>query len=292
MADENEDTVQDEAADPKVEAKAREMGWSPRENWKGPEDKWIDAETFVENGEKILPIVNAHNRDLKAKLVRLEGVVTEQQKIIQASQEAMAALEEFHTSETKRQVAEARKGLVSQIKTAKREGDVDSEVELTSELSKLDAAEATAAGEPPKKEAKKAETVTPDSRDIDPGFAAWWKKNPWFGVDQRKSIIMESQAKIMRLSGDYDDLSGEDFFEAVQAVVEGKKPTARREDKVEGSRGGSGATRGGKTWSDLSREEKDACDSFNSRLVGEGRVHKDIASWRKAYIKKLYGDGA
>lgn len=47
------------------EKEARADGWVPKEDWKGAEDKWTEAQTFVERGEKISGI-------LKGKIGRLE----------------------------------------------------------------------------------------------------------------------------------------------------------------------------------------------------------------------------
>ena len=52
MSDENTD----------VEARARDMGWSPRDSWRGKAEDWIDAETFVKRGTEILPILRAKSR--------------------------------------------------------------------------------------------------------------------------------------------------------------------------------------------------------------------------------------
>lgn len=41
------------------EARARSMGWRPREEFRGDESKWVDATEFVRRGEEHLPIVRA-----------------------------------------------------------------------------------------------------------------------------------------------------------------------------------------------------------------------------------------
>ena len=38
-----------------AETAAREMGWRPKEEFRGEAEKWVDAETFVSRGEHFLP---------------------------------------------------------------------------------------------------------------------------------------------------------------------------------------------------------------------------------------------
>lgn len=42
-----------------IEDQAREQGWVPKEEWKGPEEKWTPADVFVEKGEKITGILKS-----------------------------------------------------------------------------------------------------------------------------------------------------------------------------------------------------------------------------------------
>ena len=41
------------------EQEAREQGWKPKDEWTGPDDKWTDAETFVDKGDKIAGILKS-----------------------------------------------------------------------------------------------------------------------------------------------------------------------------------------------------------------------------------------
>lgn len=44
-----------------IEIKARQMGWRPREEFRGPDHKWVDAEEFVERGESWVPYLKERN---------------------------------------------------------------------------------------------------------------------------------------------------------------------------------------------------------------------------------------
>ena len=55
-----------------IEAQAREQGWVPKEEWKGPEDKWTEASVFVEKGEKISGILKSRVDRQQQEIDRLK----------------------------------------------------------------------------------------------------------------------------------------------------------------------------------------------------------------------------
>ena len=63
-----DDAEQQDAADSEatsqagIEAEARKMGWLPESEWMGAPPKYgfVDAQTFLERGETILPILKAN----------------------------------------------------------------------------------------------------------------------------------------------------------------------------------------------------------------------------------------
>ena len=64
------------ADDPAVEARAREMGWKPLAEYRGPPGRWQPAADFIQRGENILPIVRDMNRRQLERIGKLEGEVT------------------------------------------------------------------------------------------------------------------------------------------------------------------------------------------------------------------------
>src|SRR5271166_5657668 len=69
-------------ADAAVEARAREMGWKPLAEYRGPPGKWQPAADFISRGENILPIVRQQNRALTEKVGRMEGEFTSMRKTL------------------------------------------------------------------------------------------------------------------------------------------------------------------------------------------------------------------
>lgn len=71
-----ETTKEGPAQSQELEREARKMGWVPQDEWKGRDEDWKDADTWVAKGKEIGPIVNAKLKaevaELKASFKRLE----------------------------------------------------------------------------------------------------------------------------------------------------------------------------------------------------------------------------
>ena len=67
-----------------VEDKAREMGWSPKEDFEGDESKWVSAETFVAR------------KPLFDKIESQSKYIKSVEKSTRQTQEALQALAEHH----------------------------------------------------------------------------------------------------------------------------------------------------------------------------------------------------
>jgi hypothetical protein len=273
-----------------VEAKAREMGWRPKEEWHGRPDGWQDAETFVARGEEILPIVRSQNKQLRSEVDDLKAKLAEATTILQASQESIEALKELNSAETRKKMEEQKATLKTQLVAAKEAGDHAREVELEDQLDTHNAAlrEATKTAEPePKK-------TTPKATE-DPGFIAWKKENPWFGTETRKSSIAVAIATEMRADASYNDLVGKAFFDKVGEEVERTLGGgAKRPPRVTGGGGngeGGGGSSPGQTFADLPQDAKDACNRTAARVVGDpkkGKAFATLSEYQKHYAAKFF----
>src|SRR5512146_1603526 len=82
----NSENVMDDVTIPDAaEAEASHMGWMPQERWVSegkPADKWVDAKTFLERGENILPIVRQNLHKTREELEQLRRTVGEQTEVL------------------------------------------------------------------------------------------------------------------------------------------------------------------------------------------------------------------
>lgn len=268
------------------EAEARTLGWVPKEEFRGDESRWVDAETFLERGHTVMPILKASNKRLEGEVERLRGETERLQGLFQASQEAITELQTVHTEHTKAAVARARKDLLSELKAAREDGNVELEVKLTDELADLRDQEKAADAKP-----KPAATPAQPVDAVHPDFKAWVSDNPWFGSDQRKTMRAMGIAQELRSDPENDGLLGRVFYDKVLAVME-ERAGGPTHSKVGGTRPSAGAATGSKDYANLPPDAKDACDRQGKKLVGEGRAFKDVTAWRKYYTDMYYeGEG-
>lgn len=271
MADEQEQSVEKEAS---------ELGWVPREQFKGNPDRWIPAEEFLERGRHILPIVNENNERLRKELTSTKTEMARMAELLKASQESIEALNEHHQAEVKRRVEQTRMELMEQIKEARQEGDIEQEIELNAKLADLRNPPKSTVKDPPEAPAK---PVIPEV------FTQWQAENKWFGTDTRRTRLAMTISAELR--DKQDQRVGREFLDAVTAEVDDILGPARDSSKVEGSRGGErGNTGSGKSFQDLPTEAKEACDGFAGRLVGPGRAYKTLADWRAKYASDYFAE--
>src|SRR2546421_12509972 len=81
-----------------TEVKAKELGWAPKEEFRGNPEKWVDAETFLKRGEEILPLVKAQNRKLQNEVTALQRENAETKGLLRASMESIEELKNFNST--------------------------------------------------------------------------------------------------------------------------------------------------------------------------------------------------
>lgn len=273
-----------------VEDQAKQLGWVPQDQFRGPAEAWVDAETFVRKGEEILPLVRANNKKLHTELAQTQQQVRELKQLVEAGTDSLKAFEEFHRDSLTRALEQQRIELTKDLKAAREEGDVERELQVQDQLEENRTARKEATTKPVAPVVTK--TQVEPSTDVDPEFLDWHKDNAWFGVDKKKTAFANGLAQSLRADPDNKDLTGRAFFDEVAKQVEKAFPSEgddRQFDKVGGAadtspRGG----RGRKTFDALPADARAACDRFGERLVGEGRAYKTLADWRNQYAKDYF----
>lgn len=248
-----QDTPPQQDDGPSVEDRALMMGWTPKDQFKGDPDKWVDAETFVKRGEEFLPFLKANNRRLEQALERANAKTASLEKAVSKAIE--------HVSKAEAKAYErAMRDIQARLDEAAAAGDVQGVREATDELVEL-AAEAKA-------EAKPAKTPAPEP---DAEFEAWKADNPWFGKDKALTAATVAIA---------DDVANEGYTGKAQIkevdrrlrdefphkFAKPENPNRRQPAAVEGS--GSTIRPRGKTYGDLPPEAKAMCDELCRDIKG------------------------
>jgi hypothetical protein len=272
---------------PEMEQEARAMGWVPSEEFRGDQARWVDASTFVERGHTVLPIVKKKNAELQSQLEQMANENKRLAQLFAETQQSVKDLQEFHNTNTKKQVEQARKQLLEELKQAKRDGDVDLEVELTDQLNQANAALTKPAVVPPI-----VPPIVPPAPQVDPDTVSWADANRWYGTDARKTSLANSIANGLRADPENDHLVGKAFYDLVDKELSFRLNGGVGSSKVgSGNHSGDGGNTKGRTptYNDLDPDAKRICDAEGKKFVGEGKLYKTQAEWRQYYANAVLG---
>jgi len=286
------DQIVESKASPEQKKLAEERGWIPDTRYKGDPEKFIDADSFLEKTETLLPFIKKQLQSSRAEADELRRTNAELKATVDEVRASVEEIEERYTVETQKRVEAARKDLKSAIREAAEAEDLKLVVKLTEELDTLDDAVKEAKTE--KKEEKKD---PPDTKgDLSEAQKAalketndWISEHPWYQTDRKRRALFNSYASDMKLEG--DKRVGREFYDAVLAEVEKDfDEGGRSSSKVEGGKGSGGNSGGGKTgYAALPADAKAACDADAKRFVGTKKYPK-LEDWQKRYAE-LYFQG-
>lgn len=143
------------------EERARLLGWSPKDDYKGDPDKWVDAETYIEDAE------NDYRRMRKVNKV-LERKLDKQEKSI----EAILAYQTRQVEDAEKQAYE--RGVLEveeRYKKAVEDGDVEAAEQAW----------------------KDRDNIKPPTASDDTIVQAWIAKTSWYNKDM--AMTAAAQAK-------------------------------------------------------------------------------------------------
>ena len=264
-----QEAPQDAPQEPTYESEARAQGWVAKEEFRGSEDDWVDAETFVRRGKEIMPILRKNNEKLLKEL-------GEARKIAEEARESAKEFREYQKQQFEKKTKDLE-GQLEQLKQAKRDaitqGDGDRAIAIDDAMDdlkeqRLEAKEDLKAAE---EKAKEVPQITQD-----PILNTWMEKNDWFGKDSRMTGVANGLG--VELRRENPSLNGQAFLDKLDSELQemfpekfGKKRTP---NPMEGSPNGTArpsVSSGKKTYNNLPPEAKAACDKF----VKQGLMTKE-----------------
>jgi hypothetical protein len=250
--------VEESGIDEATLAEAKRQGWVPQEDYNGPEDRWVDADTFVKKGKEINALLRKDNEFLKREVSEMKSTMMEFKK--------------FHAETEKRAYDRAMSDLRDQKKEAINTGDGDKVLQIDDAIDELKTARAQ----------EKVE-VRPTNQP-DPVFVQWNEENTWFGKDTELTEEANLIGEVIKRK--QPTLIGEAFLEEVTKRVKKAYPekftnaNRNRPSAVEGTTAPRATGKGGKGFNDLPAEAKQACQKFE----------KSGLLTREAYLKEYFGE--
>lgn len=263
MSEENQEVSGQEQQQPEVnqevQKEARMFGWVPREEFRGSDEEWVDADVFVKRGKEINPILRKNNEILMKKL-------DEKAKEIDSIKASVEEFKKFQKESFERKQVELEVQ-IAELKAKKREaiaeGNGDLVVDIDDQIDEIKEAQREA-----KQEAAKKPEEPAKSADIpeDPSLQAWLGRNQWFGQDTEMTDVANGLGASVRRQ--FPHLSGQAFLDKLDEKITEYFPHKVLGNKARGSavdssgdvRGGSGS--GKKSYDNLPADAKAACDRF------------------------------
>ena len=253
---------------------AGRKGWVPKDKFKGPEGKWVDAKTFVQRGERFASNLLREVSELKAQVASFEGT--------------KKAFKQFHEETVARKDAEIREAITAlrhQKVLATQDGDVDEVIALEDQIEGL-AAQRTKLKEIPAEQTPAAKESA--AGITDPVLDEWIEDgNDWFKTDKAMANYALTLGDELIKTG--ETARGRAFLDKVRRRMEEEFPrkfrTAAnglggRQNPVEGAGGGSSPASGGKTERDLPAEDL----ALMKQFIADGYVTKD--AFLKSYFSR------
>lgn len=260
------------------EALASRKGWTPKDKFKGPPEKWVDAKTFNERGDRFAKNLQREVESLKSQLAEFQGTA-----------KAFAKFQQDQIDAKDAELKEAKAALRQQQRQAIRDGDDTLADDLDERIEKIDAKREEfkqMKQEPQKQPAEQQQTSAEDQLVLQ----EWIEDgNDWFESDEKLRNYAINIGQQMRRDG--ETAKGRKFLNIVRERMEedfprkfAKQQSKPNANRVESSDSGSSNVGGGNySERDLPAEDLQLMKQF----IAEGLTTKD--KFLKSYFEDLRG---
>ena len=251
---ENENVEVDE----EVKKTASSQGWVDKDKFRGKEEDWVDAETFVKRGREILPILQKNNENLLKELNQTKTALNEFRETAAEFKKFQKESYEKKATELEAQIAtlkDSRSQAITDGDGQKAEAIGDAIDGLKDEVKEA------------KANAKVDARTTVATPAIDPRLQVWLGKNEWFGKDTRLTKMANSIGEDLREKN--PGLMGDAFLEELDKALAEEFPSKfGKEDKrtpnyqAESGSGRGKQPSGKRSYDNLPDDAKKACDRY------------------------------
>jgi len=225
------------------EAEARHHGWTPRDEFKGDESKWVDAETFVKRADEVMPFLKKQNSALKREIDDMKRTMKQFQEYHskteqRAYQQALADIEARHTEAVEMGDTQAAKRAIEDMRAVEKDYN---------------------AGKPETPDVDDQETRRQE-------LAEWVEETGWYGIDEAKTKYADLQASLMGLADNWP--GGQKAWLAELAKRTERKFADAKPTQANPGGGRPSPKGGAKGYADLPADAKRQCDRFVKTIPG------------------------
>jgi hypothetical protein len=278
----------DDGGDNEVTDRARLQGWVPRDEFRGPADKWRPADEFLKRGEEIVPILKERTKTLESKLAEADAKLARQES---EAKERFARLERMSDLALKRQ----REDIYASYEAAKRSavevGDVDRYEQLNRDqrtaIHQHDQrfVEAVQPVQQPQPQGQRPLTPAEQMQieHHEKTVASWTVRNPWFTADQEMEQVARTYSN--KLKDKTPGITLEDNLKATETYIRQRYP-----DKFPGSSNASGpSVEGGSRLSSSGTRKRGAMDlPSDAKKQGEKFIQQGLFKNMDEYARDYW----
>lgn len=267
-----------------AETAARDMGWRPKDEFKGPEDKWVDAAEYLRRGQEVLPIVRADNRRLRDSLTAHEKEIKDLKAALDENRASMAEFATFQTELLQNRLKEQRVALTAELRQARDDGDDAKVAALEDQIdeNRLAARDAAARA----KTAPATKTAHPDPM-ADPIFRAWADKADWMNGTSPMDLAKQGAAQRFGQDAARQGLTGKAFFDHIDSQIEATfGSTTPRTSKTEDGGRPAGGTAARGAFAALPSDAQAHARAEAPRFVGPNKMFKTEKEWFDHFAKQ------
>lgn len=179
-----------DVAEAAVEARAREMGWKPLAQYRGPPGRWQPAADFVRRGEEELPIVRDRARRLEEKVNKLEGEISGLRLTAEEQLTVIKDLRDMGQRANQAGYDRAMKEIKANQRKAVEAGDTAAYDQLVEQAEALAESRPVAVAPAPVPPERQDPLPAPRAPALTPTTNAFIGENPWFSTDKLLSDTM------------------------------------------------------------------------------------------------------
>lgn len=214
------------------ETEARALGWRPPEEFPGDPKKCVDAKTFLERGEVMLPLVK-------------KALEKERREFAEFRKETRRALKHMGAAE-QRGYERAMADLQTRHDEAVEAGDVQAARKVVKEMADMPKPEPVVADE----------DEQPDPAQLRKELNEWMEENDWYALDDDKRKYADLQATLMGPAVEWEGGNKAYLTELARRVEKKFSTVEKKPSPTNGGGNRESGKKGGRTLSDLPPEAR------------------------------------